>query len=1213
MTDTKKKLRSLFLAMLMVTSVFGATVAFSGSALAGNAGNVDSTTVDNDSPGATTSYTFDITVDGTDDVSGDTLDDSTASFTVDAEAHDLGNVGQGNVTVEINGSTYNVDSASSFNNDGSLNISIEDNSGVGLNSGTQINLTLNDVQNPQSEGTYEFDVTVYGSQSTYSSTVDIGSASDAGLPDTPTDNTTDVSVAPGSSVNVANVDYDDAGSVSSIDFRLDGPNSTDVETTDVETVDVTLLDSNGDVLNSTTVNYDSLSETLSYASDQTDVAGVRLVANTDPSADVTTELDADYRLNYDGASVALNTDGIQNITDDTGFVSGRISDSNNNDVENATVSFIQNGTVRKTTQTNSAGDYTVELASPENYTVRVEKSGFSTVSSEVQTVTGDTVTKNVVIQRILFADEITVEPQSDSALTGENITYTVTVFDQSGDPISNIQVNANSSNSDITFGGAATATNATVDDGTATFTVNSSVIATGTLTFEATNTSGTNPTATADAAFIQNGEGAIDGQVFDSETTEGLPNATVYAVLESRYNNNKFTNNTSIAADDDNRVFVRLVDNSTGEIIDNNEYDIRTLNDSKTGVRKVEALNQTDAAVGQGFVLVDVDGDGYVNFSHTRLEDRDYYAQLSLDANNVSDERVADDSPENFTNVTNGSGDVVVFEPSESLTAATAQERSGLTGANLIDTTDEDGDFKLTKLFTNYQQGEDYVVVAQQVGYSTDFADVFVQEDGSQFDSRQTKGFNLEPEPVTPDFVNITQVGTHPPLAETDGEPNPDLISDFQNQSDDKFQSVPRDGTVDVIRVNAAATGPQGSQQPVDTNVTVELNRSFDGQFVGALDGEVVANDQENATITVSTGDDGEARVLLETVQNDTNLDAMKTATLEENTAVTDSSNVTFLGTIELESGSVSGIVTNEDNEPIVDSVVYVNEFVTQGGQVFTIEPTESVEDTSREEILETEFVVTDEDTNTSVTVTGAELQDFNAESQFSRVTQTNVSSFTLLTFPSEEQGQAQYTLPRVPAQDPNGVDYTRVVGIELDSGIQGVGDTDSEVQVDFTQEANVVIRGAVPTDGFFTMSDLSAPSTVAENETFAVSATVTNEDVVSATKTVEFRVSSGPLTGDTAVASQTVTLDPGESTTVTFDGLSMSEAGEYNHGVFSPDSAATATITVEESEQSIVEQFDTNDDGDISPDEAQDAIVALNNGEISPSEAQEIIVALNN
>jgi hypothetical protein len=45
---------------------------------------------------------------------------------------------------------------------------------------------------------------------------------------------------------------------------------------------------------------------------------------------------------------------------------------------------------------------------------------------------------------------------------------------------------------------------------------------------------------------------------------------------------------------------------------------------------------------------------------------------------------------------------------------------------------------------------------------------------------------------------------------------------------------------------------------------------------------------------------------------------------------------------------------------------------------------------------------------------------------------------------------------------------------------------------------------------------------------------------------------------------------------------------------------------------EGVVGRFDSDADGEISPREAQEAIVALNNGEISPNEAQEIIVALN-
>lgn len=53
-------------------------------------------------------------------------------------------------------------------------------------------------------------------------------------------------------------------------------------------------------------------------------------------------------------------------------------------------------------------------------------------------------------------------------------------------------------------------------------------------------------------------------------------------------------------------------------------------------------------------------------------------------------------------------------------------------------------------------------------------------------------------------------------------------------------------------------------------------------------------------------------------------------------------------------------------------------------------------------------------------------------------------------------------------------------------------------------------------------------------------------------------------------------------------------------------------TGTLPQQPTSVVDRFDTNNDGDISPREAQGAIVALNNGQIVPSDAQQVIVALN-
>jgi hypothetical protein len=114
----------------------------------------------------------------------------------------------------------------------------------------------------------------------------------------------------------------------------------------------------------------------------------------------------------------------------------------------------------------------------------------------------------------------------------------------------------------------------------------------------------------------------------------------------------------------------------------------------------------------------------------------------------------------------------------------------------------------------------------------------------------------------------------------------------------------------------------------------------------------------------------------------------------------------------------------------------------------------------------------------------------------------------------------------------------------------------------------------------------------VTEGENFSANATVTNTGNVAGSEEVEFRVNG------TVEASQNVSsLDPGNSTTVTFSGLSLPDSGTFTHGVFTTDDNQTAEITVQPvasvtfDDQNVIEgasevtvtsaQFGDGDDGE--------------------------------
>jgi len=188
-------------------------------------------------------------------------------------------------------------------------------------------------------------------------------------------------------------------------------------------------------------------------------------------------------------------------------------------------------------------------------------------------------------------------------------------------------------------------------------------------------------------------------------------------------------------------------------------------------------------------------------------------------------------------------------------------------------------------------------------------------------------------------------------------------------------------------------------------------------------------------------------------------------ATLTNDPSATDASNVTFVGTTVFEVGSINGDVTNENNEGIPNSVVYPTEFTTASGDTFTITPQDSIDNDTRENVLNTDFEITAPSGKT-VTVRGARLRNGYNFSEFKSVQLRNATSVTLLAFPAGQE-EPQYTLPRVPAQGTSpsdeGVEYL-LTGVQLETGQDGFRDA-GEVLIDFTQEGNVVIIGAVPID----------------------------------------------------------------------------------------------------------------------------------------------------
>jgi hypothetical protein len=106
-----------------------------------------------------------------------------------------------------------------------------------------------------------------------------------------------------------------------------------------------------------------------------------------------------------------------------------------------------------------------------------------------------------------------------------------------------------------------------------------------------------------------------------------------------------------------------------------------------------------------------------------------------------------------------------------------------------------------------------------------------------------------------------------------------------------------------------------------------------------------------------------------------------------------------------------------------------------------------------------------------------------------------------------------------------------------------------------------------VPDPAEFEVSNVQPDgATVDEGADITVTADIENVGDQTGTQDVEFRLNATgePLDGDAVVDNKTVNLDGGNTTTVSFDVTAPANNGTYDHGVFTNDDSATATLTVE-------------------------------------------------
>jgi len=1152
------------------------------------------------------------------------------------------------------------------------------------------------------------------------------------------DNTQSDTVAPGERTTVANLTFEAEGNVSNVTVDVSAGNgAANITPDDVDNIVVELFNSSGDTVADTgDVTYDSLTKTVSVSDDNvTNVSRAVVRAETSNSNSENNDiLDASVTLEDNGTGSVGPIDTAENQTIETEFdarLRGEVLFQNGTAAKNVTVQIVDTDTGNVLTDdietrgddTSSPGTWGPRVASPGNYTVELDDTGATTsdlqgqvavFSTQVELERGETEKIETTLDPLQQPADVSCT--SVNVEVGETGVHTVTVRDDNGETIGGADVELDSrEGSDAPTITPTTAT--TDDDGEATFEVTSDVVAATTFIFNVTNAD-TTVQVECDAVFFQSGEGSIQGTVLNDATTDPVENASVWTVLADQYDQNTVQTNVDLTGGDTDpnssseRIWIRLIDNETGEVVPTNEYDFRVGNitnssavpKNDTAVRRVQEMNVSNGTAGEGYVVIDRNNDGNVSFTHTRLQDREYFVQRSLDAPNASEvtsgnstvqrenESIEFNSPEDFSNVTSVNarnfvvgtgGDPLVFSPTANLTLAATEERSDLARSNLVDSpgfenypfgddtggTNENGQYKLTRLFSDFQNGTVYVAIARKPGLSADFADVQVTEDGELVfnENQDDVNFNLVPRPVDAE-VNITDIAVVPEEGAAPDETQNVSAYDayaFGNTTDAFNQRVPRDGTsLDVLLVE---TETEKGSTPLSREVTLEVPdraeggtsaQDFDGDWVVPAGVEVVEEDSANDTVTIRTDSDGQAIVWLAMdfsnadlnqvdsfsedsvnseltpCRGDDPLDAFSgiTAFVPSDRSATDETCKRFNGVTRFDRASLSGILTDNRDIRVQNTFVYVDALRwNSANDRVSIEPVGSSNGDNVDEPTD-KFNVSyysEDGVNTGpsdtfdaneipselvsrVTVNRTELPAFDFGAAFPNIDSNGPFKLAERS-PADD---SEFTLKDVPAaRDPSTTGPTTnydVRGVALATDQFGeLGNATAATKPGFTDDANIAFPFRAKVTFQVEDGSLDAPSTVGEGDSFDVSANITNTGSTSGSEPVQFRLDTddnGVLETDEVIVSESPTLGAGETQTVTLtvpSGATNGLNGTFTHGAVSIDTSTgtvfdqeTGTVEIGESGLGSLARFDNNSNGEIDFGEVTDAISAYNNGD---------------
>lgn len=350
--------------------------------------------------------------------------------------------------------------------------------------------------------------------------VPIAVASTGPLPSGEMDATPTVDFAAGATVTAANVSYGTAGDIESVTVDLAGGANGSIAPDAVSEVTV-VARSNGSVVAAGSAPYESHGTTVEVAA--ADVDRVEVFAHTAETAPAGATIDATYVLSNGSATRSDDTGGVQTVTDDTGFVAGRVSDQDNRNVANATVVASREGVTARTT-TDADGDYLLELA-PGTYELRVEKRYYTTGERETAVVEANkTTSRNVVVRREEGVVRIVVRPATDTVRAGEGTAvFTVTALDALDRPVEGVTIEPQKPFPAFEIDPRVTTTN---DSGQATFAVSSRAATTTTFsvfTFEGPDDDDPRPFGNATVTFVGEVDPTIESLSVPDATTTGEP------------------------------------------------------------------------------------------------------------------------------------------------------------------------------------------------------------------------------------------------------------------------------------------------------------------------------------------------------------------------------------------------------------------------------------------------------------------------------------------------------------------------------------------------------------------------------------------------------------------------------------------------------------------------------------------------------------------